>query len=63
MQRDAQSHALTQVLDELARLRAEVAALARIAGHVYDAGRDDALLYEGSWSEWARDPSLPAATG
>jgi thiosulfate/3-mercaptopyruvate sulfurtransferase len=27
------------------------------------AGRDDVLLYEGSWSDWARDESLPVATG
>ncbi len=26
-------------------------------------GRDDALLYEGSWSDWASDPSLPVASG
>ncbi len=26
-------------------------------------GRDDAALYEGSWSDWAADASLPAATG
>ncbi|HVY45247.1 MAG TPA: sulfurtransferase [Minicystis sp.] len=27
------------------------------------AGRDDAALYEGSWSDWSRDAALPAATG
>jgi thiosulfate/3-mercaptopyruvate sulfurtransferase len=27
------------------------------------AGRDDVLLYEGSWSDWAGDPALPVATG
>jgi thiosulfate/3-mercaptopyruvate sulfurtransferase len=27
------------------------------------AGRDDALLYEGSWSEWAADPALAATLG
>jgi thiosulfate/3-mercaptopyruvate sulfurtransferase len=27
------------------------------------AGKDDALLYEGSWGEWAGDPSLEAALG
>jgi thiosulfate/3-mercaptopyruvate sulfurtransferase len=27
------------------------------------AGRDDALLYEGSWSEWAADHLLAAALG
>ncbi len=27
------------------------------------AGREDALLYEGSWSDWAADAALPAAVG
>lgn len=27
------------------------------------AGREDALLYEGSWSDWARDSALPADLG
>jgi thiosulfate/3-mercaptopyruvate sulfurtransferase len=27
------------------------------------AGYPDALLYEGSWSDWSRDLALPAATG
>lgn len=27
------------------------------------AGRDDGLLYEGSWSDWSSDPTRPVATG
>ena len=27
------------------------------------AGRDDALLYEGSWSDWSRQQDAPVATG
>jgi len=27
------------------------------------AGRDDVRLYEGSWSDWSRDPDRPLATG
>jgi thiosulfate/3-mercaptopyruvate sulfurtransferase len=27
------------------------------------AGRTDALLYEGSWSDWSSDPTRPVAVG
>ena len=30
---------------------------------LYLAGRTDALLYEGSWSDWSSDPARPVATG
>ena len=30
---------------------------------LYLAGRTDALLYEGSWSDWSSDPARPIATG
>jgi thiosulfate/3-mercaptopyruvate sulfurtransferase len=30
---------------------------------LYLAGYPEGLLYEGSWSDWSRDPSLPAALG
>jgi thiosulfate/3-mercaptopyruvate sulfurtransferase len=30
---------------------------------LYLAGRTDALLYEGSWSDWSSDPIRPIATG
>src|SRR5690349_1614198 len=30
---------------------------------LYLAGRTDALLYEGSWSDWSSDPTRPIATG
>ena len=30
---------------------------------LYLAGFEQAKLYEGSWSDWSRDASLPAATG
>ncbi|HVR32368.1 MAG TPA: sulfurtransferase [Acidimicrobiia bacterium] len=32
-----------------------------LAMHI--AGRDDALLYEGSWSDWSRQQGAPVATG
>jgi thiosulfate/3-mercaptopyruvate sulfurtransferase len=32
-----------------------------LAMHV--AGRDDALLYEGSWSDWSRQQHASVATG
>ena len=30
---------------------------------LYLAGRADALIYEGSWSDWSSDPTRPVATG
>ena len=30
---------------------------------LYLAGRTNALLYEGSWSDWSSDPTRPIATG
>ena len=46
------------------RIRVEIEAggrkLIRIVDNGHGMGRDDALLYEGSWSDWAADSSLPA---
>jgi thiosulfate/3-mercaptopyruvate sulfurtransferase len=36
---------------------------ARAVLRLHEAGREDAALYVGSWSEWITDPSRPVATG